>query len=925
MSAGLLSATVLLPVAAVTVPAYAADPGVDVTIALAPGRPTALARAASQPARADTHRAAAVVAPSQQARDHVTTWLRDHGLTVTGGDAWKVTVRAAAGTVRRLFPDGRVPDALRADARAVVGVEQQRVWHHRAGYTSGDLRRAYSTADAARGLGTTVASIQFSGWSQLAGTSGGGDLVEYATATGLPVPSLTAVSVNGADVARPDYPGDDFEVALDQEAILAGAPLARQRVYVTTNDRQGAVLAWQRLAADVASGLRIAAVATSWGDCEQDLGADTIRAIEDQIELLTAMGVTVFASTGDNGAYDCPAGTPWAGQPAVDFPASSPHAVAVGGTDLAKTADGRWAETAWGPDALAPGRADAGGGGPSSVFPRPGWQAGAAGLPSARLVPDIASAAAPDVGFSVYWSGDGTGQRWWTASGTSVGAPLQAALYASTLSSLGRTRGVGNLLPVLYAHPEGFRDVVTGGNGTYLAGAGYDLATGLGAPQWQTLAPALTQPVLSLPAGSRDGTVTYDATIPSNLSVGAYTVGEGPQTCDTPTGEATPATGAVQLSPGDRATSIGLALAVPTGCLTMSTPVVLDTRAPVVTASLAADGPGRLTARWSATDPAPSSGLGYRIELTTESGGSAPALWFTTYAAAGGFARITVPTGAAYRLRVTATDGAGNVSSPAVTDPVAMRAPQVAVRGVNGQMYVLRSGGWVPVAGTLTSSPAVVGWRSQTYYLGTDTNHRPVVRTGGADWQPLDGGQFCWQVNGAVVGDTLYVTCETQQHRAFVAWGDVTAGALPTLGGWHDLGVTASGPPAAAVVGGRLTFVATTTSGQPAWRTLDTPAWQPLPGSCTGAPALAALDGLAYLACRGPAGDVVYRQWVAGAWSAPRSLGGQTAGPPGLAVLPDGLRVYAPGINGAVYVRTLQVGWWPLGGAILGGVGAGAV
>src|SRR5207245_7572690 len=119
-----------------------------------------------------------------------------------------------------------------------------------------------------------------------------------------------------------------------------------------------------------------------------------------------------------------------------------------------------------------------GGGGASSAYPRPSYQS-SVGLPgTARLVPDVASLADPSTGLGIY-----AGGQWLLGGGTSLAAPTWAGLTAAALSAAGRTTGLGDVLPTLYAHPEAFRDITAGSNG-YTATAGYDLATGLGAPDW---------------------------------------------------------------------------------------------------------------------------------------------------------------------------------------------------------------------------------------------------------------------------------------------------------------------------------------------------------------------------------------------------------------------------------------------------------
>ena len=81
--------------------------------------------------------------------------------------------------------------------------------------------------------------------------------------------------------------------------------------------------------------LPISVLSTSWGACEiKGNRVSTIVALEQRLRALTAAGVTVTAASGDSGRYDCSNDAP--GQvdntDAVDFPASSPFVLSVGGT-----------------------------------------------------------------------------------------------------------------------------------------------------------------------------------------------------------------------------------------------------------------------------------------------------------------------------------------------------------------------------------------------------------------------------------------------------------------------------------------------------------------------------------------------------------------------------------------------------------------
>src|SRR6516162_9386317 len=180
-----------------------------------------------------------------------------------------------------------------------------------------------------------------------------------------------------------------------------------------------------------------------------------------------ALGVTVTAAAGDNGSGDGVSD----GQPHTDFPASSPHALACGGTSLQAdlAASTVTSETVWN--------------GVSERFGLPAWQA-AAGVPanpadnSGRGVPDVAGNADPATGYQVLVDGQQS-----VIGGTSAVAPLWAALTARLVQSLGKPLGL--LQPDLYAGVEpgqpvaGLRAITSGNNGAYAAGPGWDACTGL--------------------------------------------------------------------------------------------------------------------------------------------------------------------------------------------------------------------------------------------------------------------------------------------------------------------------------------------------------------------------------------------------------------------------------------------------------------
>jgi kumamolisin len=228
-----------------------------------------------------------------------------------------------------------------------------------------------------------------------------------------------------------------------------------------------------------------AAVSISWGGPESSWTAQSMSALDQAIADGVALGVTVTVAAGDNGSTDGVTD----GQQHVDFPASSPHALACGGTSLQANpaTDAITSETVWN-DGSSGG---ATGGGVSVQFALPAWQA-SAGVPatpsggSGRGVPDVAGNADPATGYQVLVDGQQT-----TIGGTSAVAPLWAALTSRLAQATGA--GLGLVQSAIYAGvapgaPEaGLRDITQGNNGAYSAGPGWDACTGLGVPDGTTL------------------------------------------------------------------------------------------------------------------------------------------------------------------------------------------------------------------------------------------------------------------------------------------------------------------------------------------------------------------------------------------------------------------------------------------------------
>jgi kumamolisin len=214
-------------------------------------------------------------------------------------------------------------------------------------------------------------------------------------------------------------------------------------------------------------------ISISWGGPESSWTAQSTTALDNACLAAAAVGVTITVAAGDDGSTDGGKGNN------VDFPASSPHVLACGGTKLAGSGTKITSEVVWNELTSNEG---ATGGGVSNVFALPTWQA-KANVPKStakaggRGVPDVAGDADPASGYTVRV--DGASQ---VIGGTSAVAPLWAGLIALANAANGKNAGFVN--PVLYAASakSAFHDITSGNNGAFKAATGWDACTGLGSP-----------------------------------------------------------------------------------------------------------------------------------------------------------------------------------------------------------------------------------------------------------------------------------------------------------------------------------------------------------------------------------------------------------------------------------------------------------
>ena len=326
------------------------------------------------------------------------------------------------------------------------------------------------------------------------------DLFQMEVQNGIPESPVSIIQVNalGTDTSG------QTEWDIDSQAAVGIAGGVRAYYFYNATDLSTESMdeMFSRFATD--DGVQIGNA--SFGGCESLQALSGGLTATDMILAEAALqGQTVTVSTGDSGSQGCLAlagnGTA-AGVPGVEYPSTSPYALAVGGTSLlANSTDGTYySEVTW-CNALSCG----GGGGVSTFEPQSPWQGllvgNTAGVPE-RMVPDVAMDADPYTGLVAIVSGQI--QAGW--GGTSLAAPLAQGVWARLMSH--HNNKLGNAAAALYAPyiaagggiapqlggtislsapngmtPQeigGLNDVFLGTNTLYQATPGFDLNTGMG-------------------------------------------------------------------------------------------------------------------------------------------------------------------------------------------------------------------------------------------------------------------------------------------------------------------------------------------------------------------------------------------------------------------------------------------------------------
>jgi kumamolisin len=380
-----------------------------------------------------------------------------------------------------------LPSELHGLVEAVLGLDNrpQARTHFRfrkakqqaASFTPVQLAGLYNYPQAT-GSGQCVAIIE------LGGGFNTSDLDTYFSNLNIATPSVTAVSVDGGQNAPTgDTNGPDGEVMLDVEVVGAIAPQANIAVYFAPNTDAGFLDAITTAIHDATN--KPSVVSISWGSAESSWTQQSMTAMDSAFQDAATLGVTICVASGDSGSSDGVSD----GKDHVDFPASSPYALACGGTSLHASTTAITSESVWNDGS----QGGAGGGGVSTFFALPSYQSGLHTTNSTgkkttlskRGVPDVSGDADPQTGYNVRIDGTDT-----VIGGTSAVAPLWSGLLARINELAGKP--VGYIQPTLYKSPSALRDITKGNNGDFYAAAGWDACTGLGSPNGQSLADVFT-------------------------------------------------------------------------------------------------------------------------------------------------------------------------------------------------------------------------------------------------------------------------------------------------------------------------------------------------------------------------------------------------------------------------------------------------
>jgi subtilase family serine protease len=348
-------------------------------------------------------------------------------------------------------------------------------------YLGSDMRAAYYGGTTLDGTGQAVGLLEFGGYDMTDVTL---TFSNAGQTNNVPINNVLLDGASGGPL------GSDGEQVLDIVQAIGMAPgLSQVRVYIGVPVDDAHILN-AMVSENIAK-----QISCSWGWLPVDPTTDDVFFQE-----MAAQGQSFFAASGDSGAFDS-AISPFF------YPGEDQYVTAVGGTHLTTTGPGgTWvSETVWNT-----GGGSSGGGISPDGITLPSYQNGLAnsvngGSTTLRNVPDVAM----EGDFDNYACQAHSCNGGW--AGTSFAAPRWAGFMAlinqqAVEAGTAPAGGIGFLNPTLYQLAQGanaandLHDIVSGNNRTanqpvwFSAVAGYDLTTGWGSANGQSLIDDLAGP-----------------------------------------------------------------------------------------------------------------------------------------------------------------------------------------------------------------------------------------------------------------------------------------------------------------------------------------------------------------------------------------------------------------------------------------------
>jgi subtilase family serine protease len=325
---------------------------------------------------------------------------------------------------------------------------------NRACYTPSRLNAARGIpATGKTGAGVTVGNVLWCDSPTIAS-----DVNTWAAQVG--APALTAGQYTSQDPATWDVyctnqaniDSTMVETALDAESIHGAAPDAKI-IYAPASGPYSNYLltATQNLV----NANQVQVITNSWGGGESTAFLHTVYV------QAASQGISVMASSGDDGDNTYSNGSASKARPSADYPASDSQLTSIGGTSLGiSSTNSTLFEQAW-YDVISRSSGStwtsdvfygASGGGKSGITSQPSYQSGIvpstfSGKPAKRAYPDIANIADSQTGYVVGVTQAGA-YTTLTVGGTSLASPYTAGEVALAIQTKGARLGFLN--PKLY-------------------------------------------------------------------------------------------------------------------------------------------------------------------------------------------------------------------------------------------------------------------------------------------------------------------------------------------------------------------------------------------------------------------------------------------------------------------------------------------